>query len=55
MHARDRSLQRDVVKWAAFYERRLHEGNKQIIHLEAFVARFMSLYKKFLLINFAEM
>jgi len=50
----DISLCRDVVHWAAFYERRLHEGSKHIIHLEAFVARFMSLYKKFLLINFGD-
>jgi replication factor C subunit 3/5 len=34
-----------VVKWAAFYEHRLQEGSKAIFHIEAFVARVMSVYK----------
>ena len=32
---------------AAQYEHRLTKGNKPIYHLEAFVAKFMSLYMKF--------
>jgi hypothetical protein len=34
---------------AAEYEHRLHLGTKAVYHLEAFVAKFMSIYKKFLL------
>lgn len=34
-----------AVHWAAFYEHRLQEGSKAIFHLEAFVAKFMSIYK----------
>lgn len=30
-------------------EHRVHEGQKDIFHIEAFVAKFMSLYKKFLI------
>jgi len=33
---------------AAHYEHRIHQGNKAIYHLEAFVAKFMSIYKRFL-------
>ena len=33
---------------AAFYEHRLQLGNKAIFHLEAFVAKFMSIFKRFL-------
>lgn len=38
----------EVVNLAAFYEMRLQEGNKAIFHLEAFVAKFMSVYKNYL-------
>ena len=34
---------------AAEYEHRLHIGSKAIYHLEAFVAKFMSTYKRFLM------
>mmetsp|Transcript_33469 Transcript_33469/g.50487 ORF Transcript_33469/g.50487 Transcript_33469/m.50487 type:complete len:356 (-) Transcript_33469:703-1770(-) len=44
----DDSLKPEVLEWAAFYEHRLVHGNKEIFHLEAFVAKFMALYKKFL-------
>lgn len=33
---------------AAFYEHRLQLGSKAIYHLEAFVAKFMAVYKKFM-------
>ena len=39
------SLQRSITKYSSHFEHRLHLGNKWIFHLEAFVARFMSLYK----------
>ena len=41
-----------IVEHAAMFERRLGEGGKAIIHMEAFIARFMSLYKRFLLTAF---
>ena len=33
------------VSNAAMYEHRMQQGSKAIFHLEAFVAKFMSLYK----------
>ncbi|KAJ3039923.1 Subunit of heteropentameric Replication factor C (RF-C) [Rhizophlyctis rosea] len=44
----DGQLKGTVVGYAAEYEHRLRQGSKAIFHLEAFVARFMSIYKKFL-------
>jgi replication factor C subunit 3/5 len=44
----DDSLKREVIEWAAFYEHRISLGSKQIFHLEAFVAKFMAVYKKYL-------
>lgn len=49
----DSDLKCEVVHWAAFYEHQLNLGSKEIFHLEAFVARFMSLYKQYLLSFFA--
>ena len=36
-----------VASLAASYEHRLTKGNKSIYHLEAFVAKFMSVYMRF--------
>ena len=44
----DDSVKLEVIKWAAFYEHRLATGSKDIFHLEAFVAKFMAIYKKYL-------
>ena len=44
----DDSLKRDVIEWAAFYEHRIALGSKEIFHLEAFVAKFMAIYKSYL-------
>jgi len=41
----------EISQWAAFYEHRLQLGSKPIYHLEAFVARFMSTYKKFFFVE----
>jgi len=49
----DDSIKHDVVRWAAFYEHRITQGNKEIFHLEAFVAKFMCIYKKFMDAMFA--
>ncbi|KAJ9592680.1 hypothetical protein L9F63_015652 [Diploptera punctata] len=44
----DMQLKTQVVEKAAVFEHRIHEGSKPIIHLEAFVAYFMAIYKKFM-------
>eukprot|EP00057_Strongylocentrotus_purpuratus_P024300 XP_011678774.1 PREDICTED: replication factor C subunit 3-like [Strongylocentrotus purpuratus] len=44
----DGQLKTQVTHQAAFYEHRMQQGNKAIYHLEAFVAKFMSIYKRFL-------
>lgn len=44
----DDELKHEVAKWAAFYEHRMQLGSKEIFHIEAFIAKFMSLYKQFL-------
>ncbi|KAF5270290.1 hypothetical protein FQA39_LY08401 [Lamprigera yunnana] len=41
-------LKAEIVSQAALFEHRLQHGNKAIFHLEAFIAKFMYLYKKFL-------
>jgi len=41
----DMGLKYELTKWAAFYEHRLQQGTKPIFHLEAFVAKFMAVYK----------
>jgi replication factor C subunit 3/5 len=49
MKAMDDSLKHEVAHWAAYYEHRLCQGSKDIFHLEAFVAKFMAVYKKWLI------
>eukprot|EP01135_Chromosphaera_perkinsii_P006671 Nk52_evm73s554 gene=Nk52_evmTU73s554 len=44
----DSGLKVEVISWAAFYEHRIQCGTKAIYHLEAFVVKFMSIYKNFL-------
>lgn len=38
-----------IYEFASLYEFRMQMGSKQIYHLEAFVAHFMSIYKKYLI------
>ncbi|GAA5927968.1 replication factor C subunit 5 [Sporobolomyces koalae] len=45
----DEQIKPDVAYWAAFYDHRLRQGNKPIFHLEAFVAKIMSIHKQNLL------
>lgn len=45
----DDDVKHDLIHWAAYYEHRLQLGSKDIFHIEAFIAKFMSIYKKFLL------
>ncbi|PIK36913.1 putative replication factor C subunit 3 [Apostichopus japonicus] len=40
----DGALKSEMSQIAAFYEHRMQQGNKAIYHLEAFVAKFMSIY-----------
>lgn len=44
----DSGLRPVLIDVAASYDQRLRAGSKAIFHLEAFVARFMAVYKGFL-------
>ena len=44
----DLQLKMQIATMAAEYEHRMHYGSKVIFHLEAFAARFMAIYKKFM-------
>ncbi|KAI5244322.1 Replication Factor C Subunit 3 [Manis pentadactyla] len=46
LHNCDGQLEGEVAQMAAYYEHRLQLDSKAIYHLEAFVAKFMALYKK---------
>jgi len=48
----DAQLKFELLEHAAFYEHRLQLGTKPIYHLEAFVAKFMSIYRRFVMENF---
>ncbi|XP_028761325.1 replication factor C subunit 3 [Neltuma alba] len=48
----DAELKLEVCHWAAYYEHRMRLGQKAIFHIEAFVAKFMSVYKAFLIATF---
>ena len=41
----DDQLKCTTATWAAKFEAQMQQGSKPIFHLEAFVARFMSDYK----------
>lgn len=43
----------ETLHYAAIYEHRMQQGQKPIFHLEAFLARFMAIYKKHAVQNFA--
>jgi replication factor C subunit 3/5 len=49
----DDSLKHELVYWAAYYEHRASHSSKEIFHLEAFVAKFMAIYKNWLVAMFA--
>jgi replication factor C subunit 3/5 len=46
MRYTDDPIKHEVVKWAALYEHKMQLGSKPIFHLEAFVAKFMYIFKK---------
>ena len=41
----------EVLKFAVMFEHRCKEGSKAIIHLEAFLARVMCIYKGYMIKN----
>ncbi|ODN83264.1 hypothetical protein L202_01436 [Cryptococcus amylolentus CBS 6039] len=45
----DDTLKPQIVHWAAYYELRMRQGSKKIFHLEAFVAKVMTVYKQYTL------
>ncbi|PSN53349.1 Replication factor C subunit 3 [Blattella germanica] len=51
----DMQLKTQVVEKAAYFEHRIHQGSKPIIHLEAFIASFMATYKKFMEASVADL
>ena len=53
MKSLDDELKHEVAHWAAYYEHRVRVGSKDIFHLEAFVAKFMAVYKKWLVSFFS--
>lgn len=44
----DMTVKKEVIEVAADFEHRLHRGSKTIFHLEAFIAKFMSIYLQFM-------
>ena len=43
----DESLSWEIVKWTSHYEYRLQTGNKELVHIEAFIVKFMCIYKEY--------
>ena len=46
------AVKHEAVHSAAMYEARMQGGSKAIFHLEAYIAKFMSIYKKHLMSSF---
>lgn len=44
----DDVLKHEMIYWAAHYDHRCSKGDKKIFHFEAFVVKFMALYKQWL-------
>ncbi len=45
----DDTLKHEVIYWASYFEHRMSQGSKEIFHLEAFIAKFMAVYKRWLI------
>jgi len=41
----DDQLKTELVHWAAFHEQRLYKADRPVLHLVAFIARFMQMYR----------
>lgn len=44
----DNQLKGEIASLATLYEYRARQGNKAIVHIEAFIAKFMCIYKQFM-------
>lgn len=44
----DMTLKAKTIEFACLYDHRMQQGNKHIFYLEAFIANFMAIYKKFM-------
>jgi len=44
----DNQIKFEVAQWAAYYEHRMKIGSKAIFHIEAFIAKFMAIYKRYI-------
>lgn len=44
----DEGLKVEIMEWAAFYEHRIAMGSKEIFHLEAFVSKYMAIYRRYI-------
>lgn len=42
----DDQLKTEIAYWAAFHEQRLYKADRPVLHLIAFIARFMQIYKR---------
>ena len=42
----DDALKWEIVEWAAYYENRIHTGSKDVLHVEAFIAKYMCIHRK---------
>ena len=40
------AVRHETIHYASLYEHRMGQGAKHIFHLEAYIARFMSIYKR---------
>jgi len=45
----DDELRHKVVRWAAYYDHRMALGSKPVFHIEAFIAKFMAMYRNWLI------
>ena len=43
----EEKLPTDVVYFAAMHETKMHMGQKEVMHIEAFIAKVMLLYREF--------
>eukprot|EP01101_Sappina_pedata_P007983 TRINITY_DN432_c0_g1_i1.p1 TRINITY_DN432_c0_g1~~TRINITY_DN432_c0_g1_i1.p1 ORF type:complete len:501 (-),score=175.04 TRINITY_DN432_c0_g1_i1:61-1521(-) len=50
----DADVRYELIHWATYHEHRMQCGSKPIFHLEAFIARFMSIYSSFIISMFGE-
>ncbi|KAK6641257.1 Subunit of heteropentameric Replication factor C (RF-C) [Polyplax serrata] len=44
----DMNIKMEIAEAAAYYEHLMHKGSKVIFHIEAFIAKFMLIYSKYL-------